>query len=122
MNDNLTLHVLLLEEDYAVTSWGSGPCGAVQRHFDEMDMFCSPSSDYDTEEACVTVFSIPRALEDDLAGEFEDMESDALADAILRLAEKHPEITKAAVKFAYESGDLRVSPVEPMILFMTDDT
>ena len=121
MNANVTMHILLFDEDYAVTSSATGACGAVQHHFDEMDMYCPPSSDINTEETPVTVFSIPPALEDSLADEFEDMESDAMAKAILRVAAKHPEITKATVNFSYMSGDLRVSPVEPTLLFVTDD-
>ena len=121
MNANVTIHVLLLEEDYAVTSWATDGCEAVQHHFDEMDMYCSPSSDLDTEETPVTVFSIPPAIEDSLADEFEAMESGALAEAILRLAAKHSEITKATVKFSYKSGDLECRRSEAMPLFMTDD-
>ena len=113
MNANVRMHVLLIEEDYAVTSWATDPCGAIQHHFDEMDMYCPPSSEIDTEETPVVVFLIPPALEDNLSDEFEDMESDAKAEAIIRLAEKHPEITKATVKFSYKSGVLRVSPVAP---------
>ena len=122
MSENATMHVLLFDEDYAVTSWATSACGAVQHHFDEMDMYSPPSSDIDLDETPVTVFSIPSELEDRLVDEFEDIESDALAEAILRLAEKHPEITKETVRFSYESGKLRVPPpVEPMPLFVTDD-
>ena len=115
MNTNSAsiLYVLLLEEDYAVTSHGSDPCDAVRQHFDELDMYGSPPSDYSAEEATVVVFSIPQAIEDELFDEFEDMESDERAEAILRIAAKHPEITRTEVKFAYESGDLRVSKSVP---------
>ena len=41
MNANVTMHVLLLDEDYAVTSWATGACDAVQHHFDELDMCVS---------------------------------------------------------------------------------
>ena len=121
MNANLTMYVLLFDEDYAVTSWATSACGAVRHHFDEVDMYCPPSSDIDTEETPVSVLSIPPALEDSLAEEFEDMESDAMAQAILRLVDKNPEITKSTVKFSYKSGDLRVSLVKPTSLFVTDD-
>ena len=125
MNANARMHILLMDEDYAATSWATNACEAVQHHYDELDMYCPPSSEIDTEEALVTVFSIPPALEDRLADEFEEMESDAMAEAILRLVAKHPEITKATVKFSYKSGDLQVFPVEPTPaqhpLFVTDD-
>jgi len=68
------------------------------------------------------VFSIPQALDDRLAEEFEDLESDALAETILILAEKHPEFTEETVKFCYKSGALQVSLTEPVSLFVTDDT
>ncbi len=68
------------------------------------------------------MFSIPQALENRLAEEFEDLGSDALAETILRLAEKHPEIAKKSVKFCHKSGEFQVSLIEPMSLFVTNDT
>ena len=112
MNASETMHVLLFDEDYAVTSWATDACGAVESHFADLDLYCSPSSDIDTEERLVTVYSIPLVLEDSLVENFEHMESDAVAKATLRLDEKHPEITKATVKFSYKSGELHaVCPI-----------
>lgn len=122
MNTSQSLHVLLIEEDYAVTSRGSDACDAVRSHHEEMDMYCSPPPDFTAEESSITVFSIPQAIEDDLPDDFEDMDSGERAEAIMRHAAEYPEITKTEVKIAYDSGDLQVSQVEPMTLFVADDT
>ena len=122
MTSELTLNVVFFDEDYAVTSWASSPCRAVEAYYAEIDMYCSPPSDYDSEETPVTIFSIPQSLEEKLAAEFEDIGSDALAQEILRLAQTHPEIAKSEAKVAYVSGEARVQPIEPMTLFGTDDT
>lgn len=122
MKASQSLYVLLIEEDYAVTSRGSDACDAVRSHYEEMDMYCSPPPDFTTEESSITLFSIPQAIEDDLPDDFEDMDSEERAEAILRHAAQHPEITKVQVKIAYDSGDLRVSQVEPMTLFVADYT
>lgn len=116
MSASLTLHVLLLEDDYAVLSSGSDPRHAIQRHFNELDMFCSPPSNYTTEESGVSVFSVPEAIEDAVAGDLEELETDERAEVIQRLAGMHPEITRTEMEFAYESGELRVSQVEPITL------
>lgn len=111
MNANETLHVLLLDDDCAVTSVATDPRDAVERHFAEMDAYCQPSDDFDSEETLVTVFSIPPVLEQGHTEEFDDMESEALADAIQRLAEKHPEIVTETVGLSYNSGERKVSPI-----------
>ena len=110
MNDNTSLHVLLLDDDYAVTSWATSASMAVQHHFNTMDAYCPPSSDFEEEETSVKVFSIPRELEDDLTGEIEDLDGDDLAETVLELANKHPNIRRETVNFSYKNGDLCVSP------------
>lgn len=122
MNASQSLHILLIEDDYAVTSRGSGACDAARGHYESMDMYCPPPPDFTTEESSITVFSIPQEIEDELPDDLEDMDSKERAEAIVCHAAEHPEITKTQVKIAYDSGDLRVSQVKPMNLFVADDT
>ena len=112
MDAKETLHVLLLDKDNAVTSVATDACEAVEQHFRTLDDYCPPANDFNVEETSVTVFSIPRALEHRLVEDVDDMDNEALADAIQRLAEEDPEISREMVSFSYRSGELKVSPVE----------
>jgi hypothetical protein len=102
------LYVLLIEDDYAVLSSGTNARDAVDRHYGEMDMYCSPPDDLNTEKSHVTVFSIPVELEDRLGADLEKMDSDQMAHAILDYARERPPITMTQVTMFYKSGVLKV--------------
>lgn len=114
MNATSRLHVIVFDDELAMTAWGTDPCDAVKGHYDEMDAYCPPRDPGMSEEFHVTVFGIPERIENDVAAAFEDLDGDEVAAALHRLRSEHSDISETAVNVVYTIEGASVSELKPL--------
>jgi hypothetical protein len=98
MITDVKLYLMLHEEtdyspDYGQFVSGSDPVSAVERHYAEMDAWCSPVRDPDFyEEFCVCLHEIPKQLAEPVQQQFESLRGGEYTAATEALLTKYPDI------------------------------
>jgi hypothetical protein len=98
MTTDPKLYFMLHEEtdyspDYGQFVSGLDPVSAVERHYAEMDAWCSPVRDPDFhEEFCVWLYEIPERLAAPVQQEFEGVRGGEYTTAAKALLSRYPDI------------------------------
>ncbi len=106
--------------DYGQFVSGGDPVSAVERHYAEMDAWCSPAQDPDFhEEFCVWLHEIPEQLAETIQEQFEGLRGGEYSAATAALLTENPEIEAILVNVLYtaEGGaTASLMPVVPQLL------
>lgn len=88
--------------DYGQVVSGRDPVSAVERHYAEMDAWCSPAQDPDFhEEFCVWLHEIPEQLAETVQDQFENLRGGEYTAATAALLTSYPEIKPIQLNIIY---------------------